>query len=914
MKLTFGLWLDGIESVTADVEMNGLTCGPLGLIDMMEIRLGLKRKQPTQANRIVNLRQLLLEQAITGDKFYTQSLKKDSLAVAETLLEWRDKLIMAGWNGLAATTDSKRLQDLAALEAVFEGRVANGVPDRLKAILNQLVIRSAGIDSITVLDAKEHLPPLWQKLCEILGAEYQPIDSKLQAATFNGDTDLQVMQKLLATQAPSVSKPFNLKGDGSLLCLTAHSEVTLSNAVAQLLHESRNIRDTTLLARDNVSILDHSLGRLDEPTLGLRPRSLARPIPQVLLLALQLRWQPLDPRVLLEFLTHPVCPVSGKLRHSLADAVATSPGVGGPKWIKAVATIKEKAELEADAKVCQATLQRIDDDLASWLLCDRYDPKDGAPGAVMADCCMTVAIWAGKRGSVSSIPEWEREQFFTLVALASELAGMVRPIPILPRVGLEGLIRQVVSSGWVGAERSAELHHVHRVSSPGALTNHTDTIVWWDFSEPAKMAAEPWSLMEQSQLVDHGVQFPSAESLAAQDSALWLRPLLFARKKLILVFPRQKGGEPVAHHPMHSRMLAVAAGQTASLPTIDLDRELVLGSASKTIRLASFAHRPLPHLQRWWKIASTKHIGPREIESYSSLEKFIYSPYAWMLQYKAKLQAGSLASTRLQPASSQKGMLLHRLLDLLLLAPAAEINWQNTSQSNLNHWIERNWPSLLAHEGANLLVPGKIADAAALLAVGKKALWELLVQLRSAGVTLASSNVPLTAGTFQGAQIGGFVDLLVKNVSSKSAVIDLKFGGREIRELELRQNRQLQLAVYSYLLNQQSAGWPSTAFYILTRRSLIAQNQDYFPNAKIVLPDPPPGGPQLCWTEFEKVWQWRRQQFDTGWVEVTASGTDPKDRPPAAPESIPPSPLWQATEDHAKYNDFDALTGWRADL
>jgi RecB family exonuclease len=913
MKLKFGIWLDGFESITADVEINGLTSGPLGLINLMEARLGLKGKLPTQATRILHFRQLLLELSGTGKRFYLQSLEKDSLAVAETLLGWRDSLIMAGWDGGAATTDSKRLQDLAALEALVESRGAYGIPDRLKAILNQLANRSSGIESLTVLDAKEHMPTLWQRLCDKLGAVYQPIDSGLQAALARGDTDLQMIQASLTEPSAAVPKQLKLKGDGSLLCLTAHSEVTLGHAVAQLLGESRKKKNAILLAGDNAAILDHALGALDEPTLGLRPRSLARPIPQMLLLALQLRWRPLDPRVLLEFLTHPVCPVSEKLRHRLADAVAASPGVGGPKWDEAVTAIREKVDQEPDTKVRHEALQQIEYDLANWLLCDRFDPKEGAPGTVLSECCSAIARWAGGRGSVTTIAEWESEQFFTLAALASELAGLIRPIPILPRVGLEGLIRQVVSSGWAGAARSAELHHVHRVSSVGALTEPADTIIWWDFSEPAKTAGEPWSNVELKQLAGRGAQFPSFKTLAKQASVLWLRPLLLARKKLILVLPRQRGGESVARHPLHSRLVASLEGKSASLPTLDLDCELVFGPASKEFHLASLPHRPLPRLQRWWKVASPKHFAPRERESYTSLEKFIYSPYAWMLRYKAKLQAGSLASKRLQTDSRQKGTLLHRLLDLLLLAPATEIDWRNAPQPALDQWLEKKWPTLLAQEGTNLLLPGKIADAAALLAAGKMALWELLRQLRSAEVTVANSNVPLAAVTFQGAKIAGFVDLLVKNNSGKSAVIDLKFGGRETRELELRQNRQLQLAVYGYLLNQQSGGWPATAFYILTRRSLIAQNQDYFPEAKTILPDSSPGGLQLCWSDFEKVWNWRRQQFDAGWIEVTVAGTEAGDRAPDAPDGIPPLAHWQATEDHAKYNDFNALTGWSSD-
>src|SRR6185503_10557569 len=102
-----------------------------------------------------------------------------------------------------------------------------------------------------------------------------------------------------------------------------------------------------------------------------------------------------------------------------------------------------------------------------------------------------------------------------------------------------------------------------------------------------------------------------------------------------------------------------------SLPTIDLDRELSQGAASAPIVFARIGHCPLPELRRWWKVRSPNLLAPRDQESYSSAEKFIYSPYAWVLCYRARLRAGALASLLLEADHQHKGTLLHRLHDLL---------------------------------------------------------------------------------------------------------------------------------------------------------------------------------------------------------------------------------------------------------
>jgi hypothetical protein len=450
------------------------------------------------------------------------------------------------------------------------------------------------------------------------------------------------------------------------------------------------------------------------------------------------------------------------------------------------------------------------------------------------------------------------------------------------------------------------------VCDPAAVIEPADNVVWWDFSKPTATACLPWTEAEQKQLAAHGGRFPAPEVVAAQTNACWIRPLMAARRKLILAVPRQRCGEAVERHPLHTRLLALIDGVAATLPTLDLERELATGRATVPVQFVTIHHRPLPRLRRWWKLSSGVRLAPRDRESYSSLEKFIYSPYAWVLQYKAGLEAGQLAGLRFQPDSNLKGTLLHRLLDLMLAAPAAEIDWRTATESALDQWLEGRWLRLLEQEGGTLLLPGKVADAAALLASGKMALWELLQQMRAAKVINARSNISLAAAPFHNGQLGGIVDLLVENQSGR-AVVDLKFGGREIREKELRENRALQLTVYGYLLKQQHKTWPAAAFYILTSRRLIAQDNGYFPRARLISPESPPGGLQRCWSDFEQLWRWRRQQLDAAWIEVTVDGTDTADRPADAPSSTPPLPHWQATEDHAKYNEYDALTGWRAD-
>jgi len=295
MKITFGLALDGCETVGPAHLLNGTCCGPLGLIQILETRLGLKAKSTSAAQRVTQYRTLLKNLDEEGEVFYHASFEKDSYAVADTLLRWRDDLVEAGWNGQAAANDSKRLRDLAAIEVRAGTLLSPGLADRLKSIVRELACRSPQIETLTVLDNREYLPVLWQQVCDKLRANFVPADSTLRARNPPSSTDLGKIQALFRSDRQS--KKVKLAGDGSVVCLNAHSEFTLARGVAQWLAELRGASgESTLIAGSDAGVVDQSLCALDEPAIGLQPHSAARPIPQVLLLALRLHWQPLDPR------------------------------------------------------------------------------------------------------------------------------------------------------------------------------------------------------------------------------------------------------------------------------------------------------------------------------------------------------------------------------------------------------------------------------------------------------------------------------------------------------------------------------------------------------------------------------------------------------------------------------------------
>ncbi|MDB6028331.1 MAG: hypothetical protein JWM68_4554 [Verrucomicrobiales bacterium] len=894
MKVTFGMALDGMELRKESNSLGEVVCGPRRLIDILETRLGLKQKPISAVARILQLVKFLEEDAKNNKRFYSASFERDPLAVAETLLQWRDSLLLYGWNGLSDGV-SARLADLADIHGLLVRDGFLSLSDRLIAVHNILEHRNHGLE-IVVVESSSSLPLLWRKTLIKLSAKFSPVEEAFSAQPETGETDLSRLRTAIRL---GETKKIKLRNDGSVLLLSAYSEFILAHRAAEIFREICN-DSHTLVASPDCTALDEILITSDHSALGVQPASLARPIPQLLMMALRLCWKPLNPLHLLEFLIHPHSPIEFHLGKELSRALIKCPGVGGPNWLAAIESARQIYKLKFPEEA-NALSARLEKDLSNWINISRYDHRDGAAGTELAACCSRMAKWA-KGCVVKEEEQGDRAKaslFHALASEAFELGEALMGIDKVPQCRLERLIRKVSGDGW-SAPRVSELGHGHRIGKAAACIEPADVVLWWNFSEPQLPVLPHWTRSEIEELKIHGAEIPSAAAILSTENANELRPVWAARKKLLLFTPRQRNGEPVVIHPIFSRLQAVVDGK---FPTTDVDIDVRKG---RIPRVQKHHHTPLKGSRRWWKLRVGKSLEGRQTESFSSAEKFIYSPYAWVLDYKAALRPGVLSQFRMQNDSILRGNLLHRLLELLVAGPLKGSAWGTITESELKKHIDERWPVLLEQEGATFLLLGKQSEAIALVATAKRALWSLVQQLRVAKIREATANVNFNA-EFVGGKLDGYVDLLVKNEALDSAVIDLKFGRLEEKTRELQTNTQLQLAIYGFMHQRARNEWPASAYFILNTGRMLAQDKNYFPDASLTSSKGDSTGLEVCWNEIIEMWKYRRSLLDQGWIELTVSGTEPQNGD-SFPRAVPLE-HWMPRKDEDKYNDFKALTG-----
>ena len=897
MKLTFGLALDGWLPTSGTIAPDHCYCGPAGLLRTLELRLGLPSPEGSKASRLVAY-QAALKAADDGTRFYSVSFAKDALGTAETLLNWRDELKEAGWSGQALP--APRLKDLAEVEACLAPGFATSFGDRLAAILSELDRRDPQLESVEVVEPAAYLPLQLRRVLARLKAKYET--HQLGAPSALAGSDLANLQAALAAGSAA---PITWQNDGSVRLVCAFSEVTLANQVASHLKANRvagvqTVVTTTLSARP----LEAAILAQDEPAPAVPNRSPHRAILQVLPLALSLRWAPLDPKALIEFLAHPVGPIRPSLRRKLAEVVAEYPGLGGPAWQEALKEYaKQQQQTHAAApKALTEALARMKSDVEAWLTPTRFD-LTGAPGVELAGTCDAVARWATAQLGIPQSDSLLR-QYRVAASQAMELAELLRGLPTVTPIQLELLAEQVQGDGLSNPATSAEVGSV-LLLKPGALLNSVVEVVWWGFEAAANPTGAPWTATELQALKEVGAEPMPASLKHAALNAAALRPILAARKRVTLCLPFTRGTENVVHHPLHDRLDAMIPGK---LQAQVLDLDLVAGTL---YGVTAVPFQPLPGLRRWWKLPTGAGLPPRAKESFSSAKQFIFQPFSWALKYHAKLRKGAMAQFELVADNRQRGNLLHRVTERLF-DPAATIAWQTMQKPEFEAWLTALWPRLLETEGANLLMPGCRVDGQRLHGQALQASWALVEALRAANVTKAQVNLTLGGTPFIGGELEGTLDLHVENAAGQRAVVDLKYRGRTSRTKELAENLHLQLTVYGYLSARANAGtWPEAAYFILNPPTLLALNDSFFPTAQVVPSKVDCPGMQSCWAEFKEVWNWRRDLLDRGWVELPLKDTSPTDGTGPEPNSTPPQAAWTYDTKADRYDEFTALTGWK---
>ncbi len=869
MLITFGMQLDGQRATRASNQLGALTVGPQGFLDILETQLGLTAHQPCAAQRTAAYRDCLAH-CNNAQRFYNASFSADELGVAAALLAWRDDLYLYGWDGRVEADAGQRLKDLTEVEMKAREVVAPSIGQRLHNVAAALAVRRPPIKNVLLADDWEVYPLGWQAVLHQLPHERLEVPVGT-AQGFLGQLQTQLRKSIAGERVT----PMPWQEDGTVKVVQAQTRVLAASWLSRSLDESVQ---TLLVAGVEGGCLDGHLVGANQARHGLNGSSDLRPALQVLPLAMELLWAPLNYPALLQFLTHPICPIRLFARRQLATKVSSMPGIVGVEW---------EAVLERIAEHYGAEAPRVRTSIGDWLEAPTFSVDEGAPlSEVLVRVQRLLAFFQPRLGHEEPAHSLAARTGYAQCEAALEaletlqLQGVER---LRPRQ-LQQVIEQATASGTDNPLLAAQVGAHLTVSRPGAAIESSDTVVWWNLAMPALPAISPWSKAELLQLANAGVALPEGGTLLAQAAQDWLRPLLVANYNLTLVLapPHEES------HPLWQMIEAVAQH-----PKVHALEDLLFAPG---LLFQPQPSTPLPVRKRWWKLPTDVPLALPEKASFSSLNLLLFNPYQWLLQYGAKIQASK--SLSLSDSFLLNGSLTHRLAEHFFSRSDA----LTMDAADFATWFSIHFPRLVREEGAVLLMEGRGADLSTLRHRMLRAMTQLRAHFANANVRVVTAEQALD-GQFAGGALAGSADLVLTTEDGHRAIVDMKWAGGKKYPEQLKANRHLQLAIYAELLRQETGSLPSVAYFILESARLLTPDDRVFADSERVPASPPSTTPEL-WLSFTEAWKWRQAQITAGLFEVALESIE-EDEASAPPEKAMPMEYLKEA-----YNDYLALAGW----
>ncbi|MFK7771922.1 MAG: PD-(D/E)XK nuclease family protein [Saprospiraceae bacterium] len=877
MTIYFGLQLDDLVFPKSETTIGNTTyLGKQGLLHCLELHLGLSGHPNNNEHlRIEQYRQALqINLRNQTDAFYKTSFEADQFATSTTLLLMRDELLLEGWNFESNSTTPQRLKTISAIENIFNNpendlALSPGFSDRFQEIVLALDTHSQPFTHIFLNESLNFLPQYFQVLLKKLEEKGAILENSKELKT-SDQSDLSTFQKVLKKEL-SISKKHTLKNDGSILLIKSKRETHAAAWLASFFLKNKNFQPLCLIPEKSRA-LDNAFIQEGLPSLGILSASLARPSLQILKLVTTFLWQPIDPYKILEFVSLSVKPLADDLALEIARVMAQTPGINSDRWHAMTAQYFKDLE-EKGKEDSSIDVREIKNQYDFWFGRTRYRIDQKVPKEEAIVIFNYLENWASQAFKDSNDKNTSMQ---VLSSQATRVKDLLMALPDsethLTNLELERIVRTIYEPSPIQF-RDTEVGNFPFVHQSSAILDNVNELLWWNFSsnEPDHFFSR-WYQSELDFLAKNKIHLMSPED--KNRLLIWQRgrPILRTQKRLILVMPEMVDGSPVFPHPLHD--VLEATFENMEIITFDVDTEKGKEAVQKhfetpqkiTLEKQKFGRpKPFINIQNPDRLLPDYEEGSdRNFETFTSLESLFYYPYQWVFRHKIKLHKSSILS--IVRDTTMMGNLSHRFFELLFRE-----DLQGWNKRQVEQWIDEKSNTLLAREGAVMLMYGRGPERISFLNKIKYASWSLVSMIQKNGWKVQESEMDLQ-GQFNDIDIRAKADLVLEKGDEK-LVIDLKWRGATRRKMMIKNEEDLQLVMYSKLLTADET-WAHTAYFILEEGKMIARNSLAINEVEAVAPDSDHINiNQSILEKMEKTYNWRLTQLKRGQIEVRTEHT-----------------------------------------
>lgn len=863
MHVDFGWSLDGAPWMSGPSGTTTVVTGRLGLLRILQTRLGATRPAANAATRVAQYRALM---AAVDHEWCRDSFTADPWNTAAHLLRLRDDAVEAGWlpGGMSVSCPNHpRLDALATIESHVRvgpsgdqrANILPGMADDLREVLDLLTELPdswpLGISQLRLRDERDALPRVWQDV--ILAIE---------------DNGTPVIQAERSASVPA-----------TLSVVRGPDEWSTAEAAARWLTNFPDTRKVCIIAGDATDVLDQQLKRRGTATLGVPRSSTVSPAGQVLPLFLSAVIPPVDVRrvgELLSFRFHAangdepapsfsIVPQAAAIK--LLEALVVEPGITDDPdsaWMTVLNTLRGRAaESTASEKTWEAA-RTIDGFLRpsqspSWTK-PLVDPgavessvtdSDDGPGTIALTSLRPALDWLTRR--MQSLARQAEMQSATVAStkcdssFASEAAAHIAAFrESLEQLGEERIrVRELfdIADACAPAPNStapATAAPWTVVTDPAHVPVGTETILWWSSHRSDPTVKDIWDHGEAAAMAESGATVTPASLKERLRQSAALDGIRSATRLLCFCPENLRGDQPSLHpslvqlaevlvesHPERfsdATIDAVLDDPSVARPVAsqrDDDTWRLLGASTALTEVESEDFAPPTSVTRTLPGDFT-HLLPEKL-SFSQIELLLNDPLAWTLRYGLGLKRG--LSFEVPTGNQMVGTLVHSVVEHLILDGSATDGRVPPPET-----ITAAFNRLVPRFAAELLLPGQQARLGMIRTASVSSLTTLFSTLARREIVVAGAEVdfssPVTlsiAGQPVALTLIGTRDLDGRSVDGRPAVIDLKWTNwHKGYRTKIDSGEAVQLSIYAQTLGNPSGSNPLTAYYLLKQGQFVS--------------------------------------------------------------------------------------------
>lgn len=791
MKIYFNPYYDSSVFLTgADCALGKVYHGRSSLLEELELRAGLTTAAAEDTERTI-LYMKAMQDAINAAAaknetvFFEDSFKRDDFGTAELLLRWRDTIKRVGWKG-TRVGKSEKIKGLAAIEQHFN---CPGRSDRWQRILKEAKTRAflSPDDRILVQAGRYELEPFFQELFDSINARYKvPVVEYLYS-------DITTKEKS--------DKPY----PKNIRILSFKNDVDAHEWIA-----SQNYTDRDVIAGANPAMLGDILYTLGKPRIGAADEGIGS-IMRLLPLGIALFKENVDMASLQPYLQNQHTPLNslhckvtdknGNTRYipvskKLYDHICSEGGLG-KKWTD----ILDSAVYAYDGSVLST-----DDINAAMVFINMWDRSKATPGDVPVDDVREflkgLSIWAQKHlGKTDNLtPQYN--------ALAGSCRHMLSLLdiwnsPTIPIEKLNKWATHVCAPINISTDY-ARLGSVNLVDSVADIFSSPDKLIWY---AAATSSSYPYefeflSRSERDTLNFMAARIPTKEFTAKLDKAYKKEGLCRAKEVTIVTCERIGGVETV-----QDALLAELSSKftPVNMPkVVKTDKGLVAADTGKKIY-----HEINPALISGFK---------RKQESYSSINTLIQRPLDYILDYVLGYHQYGIDDVA--DVATVEGTVAHAYIENLgkicCYDPHAMLAKHQTDFRPL-------LDSIITDKGIILFLEENKLELESFRVGLRDSIDKLMALIIDNDLEIVDNfEYEINANIPPIGNIYAKIDCLLRDrKDGKYVILDFKWNSGSTYMRKIEENNELQLAIYSKLVESKLGEVKFYGYYCLPRRVLF---------------------------------------------------------------------------------------------